>query len=119
MRLRLRLLGASERVPGRGRVMRKTLTVVIAGISALTIAACSSSNSSSTPSSGGNGGGSSTSSADAGVTAAKAYQQQFLNPPTSIGVSTNLKSKPAAGRLLIVLDPDLGSASGHSHCEAQ
>ena len=90
--------------------MRKTLTVVIAGISALTIAACSSSNSSSTPSSGGNGGGSSSSSADAGVTAAKAYQQQFLNPPTSIGVSTPLKSKPAAGKLLIGLDSGLGSA---------
>jgi ribose transport system substrate-binding protein len=33
-----------------------------------------------------------------------------LNTPTSIGVSTQLKSKPAAGKLLIGLDSGLGSA---------
>ena len=76
--------------------MRKTLAVVIAGVSALTIAACSSS---STTTSGSSGGGTSTSTAgsSSGVAAAKAYQQQFLNAPTSINISTPLKSKPAAG----------------------
>jgi ribose transport system substrate-binding protein len=90
--------------------MRKTLAVVIAGVSALTIAACSSSSSSST--SGASGGGTSTSSSgsSSGVAAAKAYQQQFLNAPTSIGITTPLKSKPASGKLLIGLDSGLGSA---------
>jgi ribose transport system substrate-binding protein len=89
--------------------MRKTLAVVIAGVSALTIAACSSS---STTTSGGSGGGTATSTAgsSSGVAAAKAYQQQFLNAPTSINISTPLKSKPAAGKLLIGLDSGLGSA---------
>jgi len=93
--------------------MRKTLAVVIAGISALTIAACSSSSSSPSGSSTTTAGGSttgSTSGASSGVDAAKAYQQQFLNAPTSIGISTPLKSKPAAGKLLIGLDSGLGSA---------
>jgi ribose transport system substrate-binding protein len=89
--------------------MRKTLTIVIAGISALTIAACSSSGSSTTTS-GSTATASSTGSASSGVAAAKAYQQQFLNTPTSIGISTPLKSKPAAGKLLVGLDSGLGSA---------
>lgn len=88
--------------------MRKTLTLVIAGISALTIAACSSS--STTTAGGSSTGGTSTGSASSGVDAAKAYQQQFLNTPTSIGITTPLKSKPAAGKLLIGLDSGLGSA---------
>jgi ribose transport system substrate-binding protein len=88
--------------------MRKTLAVVIASISALTIAACSSS--STTTAGGSSTGGTSTGSASSGVDAAKAYQQQFLNTPTSIGISTPLKSKPAAGKLLIGLDSGLGSA---------
>jgi ribose transport system substrate-binding protein len=85
--------------------MRKTLAVVIAGVSALTIAACSSS---STTTSGGSGGtATSTAGSSSGVAAAKAYQQQFLNAPTSINISTPLKSKPAAGKLLIGLSPVL------------
>jgi ribose transport system substrate-binding protein len=88
--------------------MRKTLTLVIAGISALTIAACSSS--STTTTSGGSTGGSATGSTSSGVAAAKAYQQQFLNTPTSIGITTPLKSKPAGGKLLVGLDSGLGSA---------
>jgi ribose transport system substrate-binding protein len=95
--------------------MRKTLAVVIAGISALTIAACSSSSSSPTSSSTTTGGGSTATgsasgTASSGVAAAQAYQQQFLNAPTSIGISTPLKSKPTAGKLLVGLDSGLGSA---------
>ena len=40
----------------------------------------------------------------------QAYQQQFLNTPTSIGISTPLKSKPTPGKLLVGLDSGLGSA---------
>jgi ribose transport system substrate-binding protein len=89
--------------------MRKTLATVIAVASTLVIAACSSSSSSSSSSSD-VGGGSSSGSSSSGVAAAKAYQQQFLNAPTSINVSTPLKSKPEAGKLLIGLNSGLGSA---------
>jgi ribose transport system substrate-binding protein len=89
--------------------MRKTLATVVMLTSALAIAACSSS--SSTSSGSGSGGESSSGgSSSSGVTAAKAYQQQFLNAPTSINVSTPLKSKPEAGKLLIGLNSGLGSA---------
>jgi ribose transport system substrate-binding protein len=88
--------------------MRKTLATVVILTSALAIAACSSS--SSTSSSSGSAGESSSGSSSSGVTAAKAYQQQFLNAPTSINVSTPLKSKPEAGKLLIGLNSGLGSA---------
>jgi ribose transport system substrate-binding protein len=88
--------------------MRKTLATAVILTSALAIAACSSS--SSTSSSSGSGGESSSGSSSSGVTAAKAYQQQFLNAPTSIGISTPLKSKPEAGKLLIGLNSGLGSA---------
>jgi ribose transport system substrate-binding protein len=90
--------------------MRKTLAVVIAVTSTLAIAACSSSSSSTSSSSGGGGGGSSSGGGNSGVAAAKAYEQQWLSTPTSIGISTPLKSKPAAGKLLIGLDSGLGSA---------
>jgi ribose transport system substrate-binding protein len=94
--------------------MRKTLGVVIAVTSALVIAGCSSSSSSTN----GNGAsvsnssasGSASGSASSGVTAAKAYEAQWLNAPTSINVTTPLKSKPAAGKLLVGLDSGLGSA---------
>ncbi|MBV9205516.1 MAG: substrate-binding domain-containing protein [Actinobacteria bacterium] len=92
--------------------MRKTFATVIALTSALAIAACSSSGSGTSNSSGTStstsGGGSGSSSS--GVAAAKAYEQQFLNTPTSVGISTTLKSKPAAGKVLIGLDSGLGSA---------
>jgi len=89
--------------------MRKTLATVVMLTSALAIAACSSS--SSTSSGSGSGGESSSGgSSSSGVTAAKAYQQQFLNAPTSINVSTPLKSKPEAGKLLIGMNSGLGSA---------
>lgn len=94
--------------------MRKTLAAVIALTSALTIAACSSSSSSSTSTSSGassSGSGSSDGGSDgSGVAAAKAYEATFLNPPTSINVSTPLKSKPESGKLLVGLDSGLGSA---------
>lgn len=92
--------------------MRRTLAAVIAATSALAIAACSSSSSSSGTSSAGAGtsAGSSASATDAGMAAAQSYQQQFLSTPTSIGVSTALSSKPAAGKLLVGLDSGLGSA---------
>jgi ribose transport system substrate-binding protein len=91
--------------------MRKTLATIVTLTSALAIAACSSSSSGSgSSSSSSSGGESSSGSSSSGVTAAKAYQQQFLNTPTSIGISTPLKSKPEAGKLLIGLDSGLGSA---------
>jgi ribose transport system substrate-binding protein len=89
--------------------MRKTLATVVALTSALAIAACSSSSSGSS-SSNANAGESSSGSSSSGVAAAKAYQQQFLNTPTSIGISTPLKSKPESGKLLVGLDSGLGSA---------
>jgi ribose transport system substrate-binding protein len=92
--------------------MRKIAAAVIAAASALAIAACSSSGSTSSSSgstssataSSGSGSGS------ANIAAAKAYQAQFLNSPTSIGISTPLNSKPAAGKLIVGLDSGLGSA---------
>src|ERR1700735_4534603 len=89
--------------------MRKTLAAVVAVTSALLVAACSSSGStsgSSTSSASTSGG----SSGGAGVAAAKAYEQQFLSAPTSVGISTPLKSKPVAGKLLVGLDSGSGSA---------
>ena len=94
--------------------MRRTLAAVVAvATSALAIAACSSSSNSSSSSSSTTGGTSASSTAgatSAGMAAAAAYQQQFLGTPTSIGISTPLKSKPAAGKLLVGLDSGLGSA---------
>jgi ribose transport system substrate-binding protein len=91
--------------------MRKTLATVIAVTSALAIAACSSSSSSSTSSgTSGSASASGTSTASAGMAAAQAYQAQFLNTPTSIGISTPLTTKPTPGKLLVGLDSGLGSA---------
>jgi ribose transport system substrate-binding protein len=88
--------------------MRKALAVGIAVSSMLAVAACSSSgssSSSSTSTSSSTGG-----STSAAVAEAKAYEAQFLSSPTSIGISTPLKSKPAAGKLLVGLDSGSGSA---------
>ncbi len=91
--------------------MRRTLAAVIAATtSALAIAACSSSSSSSSSTSTGSTSSSSSSATSAGMAAAQQYEQQFLNTPTSIGISTALTSKPAAGKLLVGLDSGLGSA---------
>ena len=89
--------------------MRKTLGAVIAVTSALVVIGCSSSSTSTSSgsSSSSSSGGGSTSS---GVAAAKAYETQWLSAPTSINVSTPLKSKPTAGKLLVGLDSGLGSA---------
>ena len=93
--------------------MRRTLAAVVAvATSTLAIAACSSSSSSSsTGSAGADANTSATAGAtSAGMTAATQYEQQFLNTPTSIGITTPLTSKPAAGKLLVGLDSGLGSA---------
>ncbi len=94
--------------------MRKISAAVIAVTSALAIAACSSSGStsgsSSTSSSSADATASSGSANGADIAAAKAYQDQFLSSPTSIGISTPLKSKPATGKLLVGLSSGLGSA---------
>jgi ribose transport system substrate-binding protein len=95
--------------------MRRTLAAVIAvATSALTIAACSSSSSSSSTSGGTSASATASStsagSSSAGMAAAAAYQAQFLNAPTSIGISTPLNAKPASGKLLVGLDSGLGSA---------
>ena len=92
--------------------MRRTLAAVVAvATSTLAIAACSSSGSSSTSSAGGDTSASATASATSpGLAAATQYEQQFLNSPKSIGITTPLKSKPAAGKLLVGLDSGLGSA---------
>ena len=83
-------------------VMRRTFAAAIALTSTLVIAACSSSGS-------GSGGGATSSSSasgssSSGVAAAKAYVQPFLTAPTSIGISTPLKTKPPAGKLIVGLD---------------
>jgi ribose transport system substrate-binding protein len=90
--------------------MRRTLAAVVAvATSTLAIAACSSSSSSSSTST--SGSTSATASAtSAGLAAATQYEQQFLNTPTSIGISTPLQTKPTAGKLLVGLDSGLGSA---------
>jgi ribose transport system substrate-binding protein len=94
--------------------MRKTLAAAVAITSALLITACSSSTSSTTTSSTSSSTSSATAagggSSSAGVAAAQAYEQQFLTSPTSIGISTPLKSKPPTGKLLVGLDSGSGSA---------
>ena len=96
--------------------MRKTLAAVVAVTSALLIAACSSSGSSSSTSSSSSTNSSSSATAGSGsangadIAAAKAYQDQFLSSPTSIGISTPLKAKPATGKLIVGLDSGTGSA---------
>jgi ribose transport system substrate-binding protein len=92
--------------------MRRTLAAVVAvATSTLAIAACSSSSSSSTSSTSGGTSASATASAtSAGMAAATQYEQQFLNTPTNIGISTPLKTKPTPGKLLVGLDSGLGSA---------
>ncbi|MGD0706065.1 MAG: substrate-binding domain-containing protein, partial [Trebonia sp.] len=95
--------------------MRKIAAAVIAVASALAIAACSSSGSTSSSSSGSTSSSSASSTAGSGsgganIAAAKAYEAQFLNSPTSIGISTPLNSKPATGKLIVGLDSGLGSA---------
>jgi ABC-type sugar transport system substrate-binding protein len=92
--------------------MRKIAAAVIAVASALAIAACSSSGSTSSSSGSTSGATASSGSGSGGanITAAKAYEAQFLNSPTSIGISTPLKSKPATGKLIVGLDSGLGSA---------
>jgi len=92
--------------------MRKIAAAVIAAASALAIAACSSSGSTSSSSSGSTSSATASSGSGSGanIAAAKAYQAQFLNSPTSIGISTPLNSKPATGKLIVGLDSGLGSA---------
>ena len=93
--------------------MRKTLAAAVAITSAVLISACSSSSSSTTTSSStstSSASATSGGSSSAGVAAAQAYEQQFLTSPTSIGISTPLKSKPPTGKLLVGLDSGSGSA---------
>src|SRR3984893_48525 len=93
--------------------MRRPLAAVIAAAtSALAIAASSTRTSSTSASSGSTSADTSASAAatSAGLTAATQYQQQFLNTPTTIGITTPLKSKPAAGKILVGLHPGRGSA---------
>jgi ribose transport system substrate-binding protein len=92
--------------------MRKTMAAVAAVTSALLIAACSSGSSSSSSSTGSNANATASSGSGSGanIAAAKAYQDQFLGSPTSIGISTPLKAKPATGKLLVGLDSGSGSA---------
>jgi ribose transport system substrate-binding protein len=96
--------------------MRKISAAVIAVTSALAIAACSSSGSTSSSSSSNSSAStaataSSGSGSGADIAAAKAYEDQFLSSPTSIGISTPLNAKPASGKLLVGLDSGLGSAT--------
>ena len=92
--------------------MRKTLAAVVAVTSALLVAACSSGGSTSSSSSGSTSSATASSGGAGGanIAAAKAYQDQFLGSPTSIGISTPLKAKPATGKLLVGLDSGSGSA---------
>jgi len=91
--------------------MRRTFAAVIAvATSALAIAACSSSGSGSSATGGSTSAAATASATSAGTAAAMAYEQQFLSTPTSIGITTPLKTKPAPGKLLVGLDSGLGSA---------
>src|SRR5580698_3408205 len=90
--------------------MRKTLAAVVAVTSALLVAACSSSGSTSSSSGSTSSATASSGTSSASIAAAKAYQAQFLGSPTSIGITTPLNSKPAAGKLLVGLDSGSGSA---------
>jgi ribose transport system substrate-binding protein len=92
--------------------IRKTLAVGLTVASVLAVAACSSSSSTTGASSttGTSSGATGSSSTSADIAAAKAYLDQFLSSPTSIGISTPLKSKPPTGKLLIGLDSGSGSA---------
>ena len=94
--------------------MRKTAAVVIAVVSTLVIVACSSgastSSSASTSGSAAATAGSGTANG-ADIAAATAYQAQFLSPPTSIGISTPLTSKPTAGKLIVGLETGTGGSS--------
>lgn len=90
--------------------MKRTLTAVVAASSALMLAACSSSGSSAGSTTGGTATSQSTGSASDGVTKAKAYEQQFLEAPTSINLPTPLSKKPDSGKTVIGLDSGLGSA---------
>jgi ribose transport system substrate-binding protein len=97
--------------------MRKSLTAVIALSAALVLASCSSSGTSggTSPTSGGtapasSGASQSAGSGSSGVTAAKAYMQQFLQGPTAINITTPLSKKAPTGKTLIGLDSGLGSA---------
>ncbi len=90
--------------------MKRTLTAVVAASSALMLAACSSSGSSAGSTTGGTATSQSTGSASDGVTKAKAYEQQFLEAPTSINLTTPLSKKPDSGKTVIGLDSGLGSA---------
>jgi len=83
----------------------RTLTAVVVVTAALSIAACSSGKGASSAS----GASASSGPSASGLAAAKAYEQPFLHSPTSINVTTALKSKPPAGKTLIGLDGGIGS----------
>jgi ribose transport system substrate-binding protein len=81
---------------------RSAATLLAAGLLAAAVAACStgSSTTSASSSPADPGTGSATSSS---IAAAQAYAAPYLKAPTSIGITTKLKTKPAAGKLLVKL----------------
>lgn len=93
---------------------RPAASLLVVGLLAAAAAAGCSSSSSSSASSPATAGGTTSSAAAAstatpassgssGVAAAEAYLAPYLKAPTSIGVTTALKSKPTAGKLLVKL----------------
>ena len=87
------------------------LVAAFLGVTVLGLAACgsSSSSSSSSPNSPSSGAGASTASTDpaatsSGLRAAEAYLARFTSNPTSIGLTTPLPAKPAAGKTIIDLE---------------
>jgi ribose transport system substrate-binding protein len=95
---------------------RTAATLLVAGFLAVAVAACSSGsgNTSASSQAATAGTGSTTSS---GVAAARAYAAPYLKAPTSINITPALKSKPAAGKLLVKLiypTPTEQAASGYT-----
>lgn len=76
---------------------RPAAALLVAGLLAAAVTACSSGSSSSTAASSTDGASSSS------VAAAQAYAAPYLKAPTNIGITTQLKTKPAPGKLLVKL----------------
>jgi ribose transport system substrate-binding protein len=81
---------------------RPAATLLVAGFLAAAVAACSSGASSTSASSQTAAAGTGSTSSS-GVSAARTYAAPYLKAPANIGITSALKSKPAAGKLLVKL----------------
>ena len=81
---------------------RPAATLLVAGFLAAAVAACSSGSSATSASSQTTAAGTGSTSSS-GVAAAQAYAAPYLKAPANIGITSALKSKPPAGKLLVKL----------------